>query len=74
MPMIGRLARLARSPQGRKLLSEAQKLAKDPKNRERLENLRGKVAKQVSPEKPKPKAKAKPKATPKPKPPADPSA
>jgi hypothetical protein len=43
MSMIGRLARLARSPQGRKLLGEAQKVATDPKNRKRLENLRGKL-------------------------------
>jgi hypothetical protein len=45
MSMIGRLVRLAQSPQGRKLLREAQKVATDPKNRARLENLRGKVAK-----------------------------
>ena len=56
MPLVTRLIRLARSPQGRKALAQAQaaarspqgrkviakaqQLAQDPKNRERLERLR----------------------------------
>jgi hypothetical protein len=59
MSMIGRLARLAQSPQGRKLLREAQKVATDPKNRARLDNLRGKLVKPGDDE---------PTASPKPKP------
>jgi hypothetical protein len=61
MSMIGRLARLAQSPQGRKLLREAQKVATDPKNRKRLENLRGKLVKPGADEPPaSPKSKPKP--------------
>jgi hypothetical protein len=45
MAMIGRLIRLARSPQGRRLISEAQKVARDPKNRERLIKARERLAK-----------------------------
>jgi hypothetical protein len=59
MSMIGKLARLAQSPQGRKLLREARKVATDPKNRERVENLRGKLVKPGADE---------PSASPKPKP------
>ena len=40
MAAIGRLIKLARSPQGRRLISEAQKAARDPKNRERLAKVR----------------------------------
>jgi poly-gamma-glutamate capsule biosynthesis protein CapA/YwtB (metallophosphatase superfamily) len=61
MSMIGRLARLAQTPQGRKLLREAQKVATDPKNRARLDNLRGKLVKPAADEasaSPKPKPKA----------------
>ena len=61
MAMIGRLAKLAQSPQGRKLLREAQKVATDPKNRKRLENLRGKL---VKPEADEPSASPKPKPKP----------
>ena len=40
MAAIGRLIKLAQSPQGRRLISEAQKAARDPKNRERLAKVR----------------------------------
>jgi hypothetical protein len=59
--LVGRLIRLARSPQGRKLLTQAQavarspqarrlaaqahRLAQDPKNRERLRRLRERARK-----------------------------
>ncbi len=43
--IVGSLIRLARSSQGRKLLGEAQKAARDPKNRERLEQLRARTRK-----------------------------
>lgn len=49
MPMLGRLMRLANSPQGRKLLSQAQKAAGDPKNRERIEQLRARIGKSGGP-------------------------
>ncbi len=40
MAMLGRLIGLAKSPQGRKLLNQAQKAARDPQNRERLQEVR----------------------------------
>ena len=43
MAAIGRLIKLAQSPQGRKLFSEAQKAARDPKNRERLAKVRATI-------------------------------
>jgi len=38
-----KLAQLARSPQGRKLMSEAQRLAKDPKTRAKIDDARTKL-------------------------------
>ncbi len=43
--MFGRLIKLARSPQGRRLISEAQRAARDPKNRERVSQLRTRLDK-----------------------------
>ena len=40
MAVFARLIRLARSPQGRRLISEAQRVAQDPKNRELLARVR----------------------------------
>ncbi len=40
MAMFGRLVALAKSPRGRRLLSQAQKAARDPQNRERIEEVR----------------------------------
>ncbi len=40
MAMLGRLISLAKSPQGRRLLNHAQKAARDPQNRERLQEVR----------------------------------
>jgi hypothetical protein len=42
--VVGRLVRFARSPQGRRVIAGARKAAKDPKNRERLELLRKRLA------------------------------
>jgi hypothetical protein len=44
--MVGiasKLAQLARSPQGRRLMSEAQRLAKDPKTRAKIDDARTKL-------------------------------
>ena len=38
--LIGRAIRLAKSPQGKKLIAEAQKAARDPKNKQRVEKVR----------------------------------
>ena len=43
MALFGRLVTLAKSPQGRKLLIQAQKAARDPQNRERLEKVRSRI-------------------------------
>jgi len=45
MAMLGRLIGLAKSPQGRKLLNQAQKVARDPQNRERLQEVRSRFGK-----------------------------
>ncbi len=43
MALFGRLVTLAKSPQGRRLLVQAQKAARDPQNRERLEKVRSRI-------------------------------
>lgn len=43
MALLGRLVTLAKSPQGRRLLDQAQKAARDPQNRERLEKVRSRI-------------------------------
>jgi hypothetical protein len=43
--LIGRAIKLARSPAGKRLLAEAQKAARDPKNKARIEQLRQRVPK-----------------------------
>jgi hypothetical protein len=43
--LITRLIRLARSPQGKRLAAQAQKAAQDPKNRERLQQVRSRFNK-----------------------------
>ena len=41
---IGSAVRLARSPVGKRLLAEAQKAARDPKNKARVEQVRQRVS------------------------------
>ena len=43
--IIGRAIRLAQSPQGKKLIAEAQKAARDPKNKQRIEQVRQRFTK-----------------------------
>lgn len=43
MAFLGRLVTLAKSPQGRRLLAQAGKAARDPENRERLEKMRSRL-------------------------------
>jgi hypothetical protein len=43
--LIGRAVRLARSPAGKRLLSEAQKAARNPKNKATLEQVRRRFSK-----------------------------
>lgn len=43
--MLGRLMTLAKSPQGQKVVRQIQTAARDPKNRERIDQLRARVSK-----------------------------
>ena len=43
MALFGKLAMLAKSPQGRRLLAQAGTAARDPQNRERLEKVRSRI-------------------------------
>jgi hypothetical protein len=40
MAIMDRLSRFARSPQGKRAMSEAQRLAKDPKTRSKIDDVR----------------------------------
>lgn len=40
---ISRVSQFARSPQGRKLMGQAQRLAKDPKTKARIDDARRKL-------------------------------
>jgi hypothetical protein len=42
--LIGKIVRFVRSPQGQRLISEAQRQAAKPENRRKLEQLRQRVA------------------------------
>ncbi len=43
--LIGRAVKLARSPARKRLVAEAQKAARDPKNRQRIEQVRQRFSK-----------------------------
>ena len=45
MSLFSKAARLARSPQGKKLMSQAQEFAAKPENRQKISQLRGRVGK-----------------------------
>lgn len=44
MSLFSSAVRFARSPQGRRAIAQAKKLASDPKNKQKLEDLRRRVA------------------------------
>jgi hypothetical protein len=48
MSLLTSAARLARSPQGRKAIQQARKLAADPKNKQKIDDLRRRIAKRGS--------------------------
>ncbi len=48
MAIIGKLVRLARSKQGRRLIDEAQRVVRDPENRERLIQARTRLGRRRS--------------------------
>ena len=41
--LFNRISRFARSPQGKRMMGQAQRAARDPKNRQRLSQLRGRL-------------------------------
>ena len=41
--LMSRIAKFARSPQGRKLAGEAKRWASDPKNRQKIDDVRRRV-------------------------------
>ena len=43
--VVGRAITFARSPAGRRLIAQAQKAARDPKNKQRIEQVRRRFAK-----------------------------
>jgi hypothetical protein len=45
MSLLTRVGRFARSPQGKKLMTQAQQFASKPENRRKIAELRGRVAK-----------------------------
>jgi hypothetical protein len=50
--LFGRIQRFAKSPQGRRALDRATKMAKDPRTRAKFNELRGKVAQRRAPQRP----------------------
>jgi hypothetical protein len=47
--LIGRIARFATSPQGRRLAAQAKRYAQDPKNRAKIDNARKRLAERNKP-------------------------
>ncbi len=50
--LLGRIQGLAKSPQGRKLFDQAQRLAKDPKTRAKLNQVRSRISQRRAPQRP----------------------
>ncbi len=46
--LMSKVARFARSPQGRKLADRAKQMANDPKNRRKVEQLRDRASRKRS--------------------------
>ncbi len=42
--LMSKVARFAQSPQGRKLAERAKRASSDPKNRQKIEELRGRIS------------------------------
>ena len=45
MPLMNKIARFARSPQGRKLAGQAKQFAEKPENRRKIEQFRARLTK-----------------------------
>ena len=44
MSFLNRITKFAKSPQGKKLMGQAEKIAKDPKTKQRIEDVRERVS------------------------------
>ena len=44
MSFLNKITKFAKSPQGKRLMSQAEKMAKDPKTKQRIEDVRERVA------------------------------
>lgn len=44
MSLLNKVTQFARGPQGRRLTDQAQRWARDPKNRRQIEQIRGRFA------------------------------
>jgi hypothetical protein len=44
MSLLGRIGKFAKSPQGKKMMQQAQQIAKDPKTKQKIEEVRGRLA------------------------------
>jgi hypothetical protein len=49
MSFLGRIGKFAKSPQGKRLMKEAQDLAKDPHTKRRIEDARQRLMKRDQP-------------------------
>jgi hypothetical protein len=49
MSFMGRIGKFARSPQGKKLIKQAQELSKDPHTKQRIEEARRRLVKKDRP-------------------------
>jgi hypothetical protein len=47
MSLLTKVSRFARSPQGRRAAEQAKRFASDPKNRQKIERLRGRFARKA---------------------------
>ncbi len=47
--LLSKVARFAQSPQGRKMTDQAKRMASDPKNRQKVEQYRKKLANRRAP-------------------------
>ena len=47
MPLMNKIARFARSPQGRKLAGQAKQYAQKPENRRKIEQFRSRLTKKA---------------------------
>jgi hypothetical protein len=54
MSFMGRVGKLAKSPQGKKLINQAQEMAKDPRTKQKIEEARERLMKKDKPQANKP--------------------